>query len=71
MSLRPREHDARSMAGCSTSRSELAERWRVAGERLRKRSPRVFEKVIEMLATSDRDEDDDERLDIDEIYRLH
>lgn len=32
-------------------RIELAERWRVAGKKLRTRSPAVFAKVFEMLVT--------------------
>lgn len=59
------------MAGSLTSRCEMAERWRVAGERLRRRSPKVFAKVFEMLVTSEPDDDAEGEQRIDEIYRLH
>lgn len=52
-------------------RRELAERWRQLGEKLRRRSPRVFEKTIEMLATSATPDDDEATEDIDEVYLIH
>lgn len=55
-------------------RKVLAERWRVLGEKLRSRSPLLFDKVIEILAASDdEDEVDDPGNEekIDHVYSFH
>jgi hypothetical protein len=48
-----------------------AERWRMVGERLRKRSRRRFAFLIEMLAASVVDEDAEDGPDIDSVYPYH
>jgi hypothetical protein len=53
-----------------SDRSHLAERWRVAGERLRKRSPAVYAKLVDMLAASVIEDDDEAEENIDAVY-LH
>lgn len=50
---------------------QLAEEWRVLGEKLRKRSPQAFAKLIAMLATSGDDEEDDDSAHIDSVYQIH
>ncbi|HEY6038674.1 MAG TPA: hypothetical protein VIV58_30535 [Kofleriaceae bacterium] len=54
-----------------SGRRELAERWRVLGEKLRARSPRAFTKLLAVLTTSavGPDDDDDDR--IDSVYQIH
>lgn len=52
-------------------RMQLAERWRQLGEKLRERSPRRFEKMIEMLTASALATEADEGEEIDEVYRIH
>ncbi len=50
-------------------RIQLAERWRVVGKKLRKRSPEVFAKVFEMLVTSDEEEAEQDPTRITNGYR--
>lgn len=52
-------------------RQQLAEQWRRLGEKLRERSRRRFEKMIEMLTTSALVESEDDEEEIDNIYRIH
>lgn len=52
-------------------RQQLAEQWRQLGEKLRERSRRRFEKMIEMLTTSALVESEDDEEEIDNIYRIH
>jgi hypothetical protein len=52
-------------------RAALAEKWRRLGEKLRERSPQAYAKLIEMLATSAVGNDEEETLQIDDIYRIH
>jgi hypothetical protein len=59
------------MAEVPNERQLLAERWRLLGEKLRKRSPAAFEKMIEMLAASATDTSEEETSEIDGIYRVH
>lgn len=47
-----------------------AERWRLAGERLRKRSPETFQRLFMLLATQALLESDDDRDLITESYFL-
>lgn len=49
----------------------MAELWRVLGEKLRKRSPHAFAKLMEMLTTSTIGVDDDDAEEIDDVYRIH
>ena len=57
--------------GEAVERHELAERWRQLGEKLRERSPSLFEKLVAMLATSEPDEEDRPRAGIDSVYQVH
>lgn len=52
-------------------RRELAERWRQLGEKLRRRSPAAFDKLVALLATSTVIDDDEDALDIDSVYQIH
>lgn len=47
---------------------QLAERWRVAGVKLRKAAPEIFEKLLVTLATCALSEDDDVIQNIPESY---
>jgi hypothetical protein len=49
----------------------LAEQWRQLGEKLRRRSPAQFQKLLALLAGSAMDEDDGDLLNIDSVYTTH
>ena len=50
-------------------RIAIAERWRVAGKKLRTRSPAVFQKMFEMLVTLDDYEEDEPTAIITESHQ--
>lgn len=52
-------------------RMAMAEQWRLLGEKLRKRSPHAFTKMIEMLTSSDEQDEQDLAQEIDGIYQVH
>lgn len=54
-----------------SERQRLAEQWRQLGEKLRRRSPAAFEKLLTLLAASAIAEDPEDELVIDEIYPYH
>ena len=58
-------------SGERDGRRELAERWRVLGEKLRRSHPAAFEKLLALLTSSAVGEDDDDTTCIDSVYQIH
>lgn len=49
----------------------MAERWRAAGDKLRKRSPARYEQVLAMLVTCELEDTGEFDKEIDGIYLTH
>lgn len=52
-------------------RAEMAERWRQLGQKLRRRSPRMYLVMTRLIAEAAIDDQDDGDIKIDSVYQIH